>query len=98
MTDIYQSLLGEDGTNNGPLFILDEFDNVLDGPGQPVTGRWLLSADLYVQSGVTLVVWGAEGGGDADVVRLDSNPSHFYNLRGYGGSLSFFHTKVSYEA
>lgn len=95
MTDIYQSLLGEDGTNNGPLFILDDDDNVLDEPGQAVTGRWMLSADLYVQSGVTLVVWGTEWDGDVDVLRLDSNPSYFYNLRGYGGSLSFFHTKVS---
>lgn len=35
-------------------------------------------------------------GGDADELRLLSNPDTFINLRGHGGSLSFLDTKVCF--
>lgn len=80
----------------GPLYVLDSDNNVLNGARQEITGRWILTSDLYIQDGVTLLLWGIGWGGDADVLRLESTPSTFLNLRGYGGHLSFFHIVVSY--
>lgn len=76
----------------GPLYVLDDSDEVIDGVP---TGRWLLDRDLRVVDGVTLSVHGTSIGGDADVLRIKSTGSEYYELRGYGGSLSFKSTKVT---
>ncbi|CAM9458502.1 unnamed protein product, partial [Hapterophycus canaliculatus] len=88
-TDMYIA----QGGDEGPVYVLDENDEVVPG-GEP-TGRWLLDRDLRVVDGVTLYVHGTDIGGDADVLRIKSTSSEFYELRGYGGSLSFKSTKVT---
>lgn len=86
---MYNAQSGDDG----PLYVLDNADNVVDG-GTP-TGFWLLTRDLRVVDGVTLYVHGSAADGDADVLRIKSDGSDsFYELRAYGGSLSFKNTKV----
>lgn len=78
----------------GPVYVLDEDDNVVDG-ATTGTGRWLLTRDLRIIDGVTLFVHGLSIGGDADVLRIESTSSDFYEVRGHGGSLSFHTTKVT---
>ncbi|CAM9449094.1 unnamed protein product [Scytosiphon promiscuus] len=89
LTDMYNA---QGGAGEGPLYVLDEADEVTTG--EP-TGRWLLDRDLRVTNGVTLYVHGLSIGGDADVLRIKSTSSEFYELRGYGGSLSFKSTTVT---
>lgn len=80
----------QDGS--GPLYVLDDSDEVVGGTP---TGRWLLDRNLRIVDGVTLSVHGTSIGGDADVLRIKSTSSEFYEVRGYGGSLSFQSTKVT---
>lgn len=96
LTELYNGRLNEDGTPMGPVYILNSKDEVLDGADDKPTGRWLLAGELYIQDGITLKVWGSSYGGDADVLRIQSTSSKYFNLRGYGGSLSFVYTKVSF--
>lgn len=81
-------------STDGPLYVLDEDDNII--PGGTPTGRWLLTRDLRVTNGGTLLVHGTSIGGDCDVLRIRSDgPSAFHEIRGHGGSLSFRSTKVT---
>lgn len=80
------------GAGEGPVYVLDESDEVTDA--EP-TGRWLIDRDIRVTNGVTLYVHGTSIGGDADVLRIKSTSEEFYELRGYGGSLSFKSTTVT---
>lgn len=95
LSDIYTAGRNLDGTSGGPLYILRAQDKVVNTPHQVITGCCLLTSDLYITDGITLLVWGTSYAGDADVLRLESTWNTFYNLRGYGGRLSFFHTVVS---
>ncbi|CAM9206070.1 unnamed protein product [Sphacelaria rigidula] len=78
---------------------MDDDDNKLEDADETPTGRWLLTDELYIEDGVTLKVWGVDNEvdeeGDADVLRLESNKDYYFNLRGYGGSLSFISTTVT---
>lgn len=76
----------------GPLYVLDESDEIVGGTP---TGYWLLDRNLRVIDGVTLFVHGEDNGGDANVLRIKSTSSEYYEVRGYGGSLSFHSTKVT---
>ena len=100
LTEIYNALLDDDGEPTGPLYIMDEDDNKLDDADETPTGRWLLTDELYIEDGVTLKVWGVDNAvgeeGDADVLRLESNKDHYFNLRAWGGNLSFISTTVSF--
>ena len=79
----------------GPLWVLDDDDNVIDGGLGTPTGRWLLTMNLRVHDGVTLSVHGTSIGGDCDVLRIKSDGSdEFYEVRAHGGNLSFRNTKV----
>ena len=101
LTDMY-SIQKE----SGPLWVLDADDNIIDGGGGTPTGYWLLTMDLRVHDGVTLIMHGTSVGGDCDVLRIRSDEDgdgayvsgyggeHFHELRGHGGSLSFMNTKV----
>ncbi|CAN0447418.1 unnamed protein product, partial [Laminaria digitata] len=90
LTDMYNIQKAD-----GPLWVLDDDDNVIDGGGGTPTGRWLLTMDLRVVDGVTLSVHGTSIGGDADVLRIESDGEDaFHEIRGHGGSLSFVSTKV----
>lgn len=59
------------------------------------TGKWILNVDLCVLDGVIFEVRGSTTGGDADELRLLSEPSKFINLRAHGGSLDIDSTKIS---
>lgn len=97
LTELYNARLDpEDGKPMGPLYIMDSNDDVLDDADDNPTGRWLLAGSLYIQDGITLLVWGKSYGGDADVLRIHSTSTKYFNLRGYGGSLSFVYTMVSF--
>lgn len=79
----------------GPLWVLDEDDNVIDGGGGTPTGRWLLTMELRIVDGVLLSMHGTSIGGDCDVLRIQSDGGEdFHEIRGHGGSLSFRNTKV----
>lgn len=95
LTDIYQARLNRRGVSRGPLYILNALDEVVNAAGQAITGRWLLTSDMFVQDGITLLVWGDAIGGDANVLRIQSTSTSYFNLRGYGGNLSFYYTIVS---
>lgn len=90
LTDMYNIQSG-----SGPLYTLDDDDNIIDGGGGTPTGRWLLTMNLRVLDGVTLYVHGTSIGGDCDVLRIESTDDTYHEVRGYGGSLSFKSTKVS---
>lgn len=79
---------------NGPVKVLDEDDKVIEG-GSP-TGYWLLMSSLTVYDGAVLQCHGVSDGGDCDVLRIQSDGSKdFHEVRGHGGSLSFYGTKVT---
>lgn len=93
LTDMYTAQSVADGeVGEGPLYVLNELDEVVGGTP---TGYWLLDRNVRVVDGVTLFVHGTEINGDADVLRIKSTSEEFYELRGYGGSLSFHTTKVT---
>lgn len=78
--------------DEGPLYVLNDSDEIVGGTP---TGRWLLDRNLRVVGGATLSVHGLSIGGDADVLRIQSTDDDYFELRGYGGSLSFKSTKVT---
>ncbi|CAN0540939.1 unnamed protein product, partial [Scytosiphon promiscuus] len=61
LTDMYNIQKG-----SGPLWVLDDDDKIIDGGGGTPSGRWLLTMDLRVHDGVTLVMHGSSVGGDCD--------------------------------
>lgn len=79
-------------SGNGPLYVTDEDGEVVGGSP---TGYWLLDRNLRVVDGVTLSVHGTAIGGDCDYLRIKSTSSEYYEVRGYGGNLSFMSTKVT---
>ncbi|CAM9124777.1 unnamed protein product [Ascophyllum nodosum] len=96
MTDLYQTRVENDGwTPTGPIYILDENDDIVLAP-TAYTGKWLLTAELYVREGAIFYCRGAEIGGDCDELRIQSTGSDDYHeIRGHGGSLYFENTLVT---
>ncbi|CAN0064999.1 unnamed protein product [Pylaiella littoralis] len=92
LTDMYNTQSG-----SGPLYVLDSSDSVVSGGGGSAspTGRWLLTSGLQVLDDVTLYVHGTSSGGDADVLRIQSTDDDFWEIRAWGGSLSFQDTTVT---
>eukprot|EP00752_Nemacystus_decipiens_P017747 g15914.t1 len=82
------------GGSDGPLVVLDDSDGALPAGTAP-TGRWLLTRNLRVVNGVTLELHGSDAGGDCDVLRIESTDDKYFELRGYGGNLSFRNTIVT---
>lgn len=80
------------GDAEGPLYVLNAENEVVGGSP---TGYWLLDRDLRVTQGVTLEVHGSAAGGDCDVLRIKSTDDDYYEVRGYGGNLSFRNTVVT---
>eukprot|EP00903_Cladosiphon_okamuranus_P006682 g6522.t1 len=103
MTDIYnwRGTVSRGGvlSSKGPIFQLDDEGNVLDqvgAIGEPVTGKWLLTAELYMTNGATLYCKGSSVGGDCDEFRIQSTgPTDWYEVRGHGGSMYFENTIVT---
>lgn len=93
LTDLYESRSDNNGSK-GPLYILDDDDNKVEGIATP-TGRWLLESDLYVEDGSILYMHGTDIGGDCDELRIQSDDDVYYEIRGHGGSLSFKNTLVT---
>ena len=89
LTDLYNAQ-----DESGPLYTLDDDDNIVDGGGGTPTGRWLLTTSLRVIDNVTLYIHGTSIGGDCDVLRIESTDDDYYEIRAHGGSLSFKNTKV----
>ncbi|CAM9604816.1 unnamed protein product [Ectocarpus sp. 12 AP-2014] len=92
LTDMYNTQSG-----SGPLYVLDSSNNIVSGGGGSAspTGYWLLTSSLEILDGVTLYVHGTSAGGDADVLRIQSTDDDFWEIRGWGGSLSFKETTVT---
>ncbi|CAB1096849.1 MEP10 [Ectocarpus sp. CCAP 1310/34] len=92
LTDLYNTQSG-----SGPLYVLDSSNNIVSGGGGSAspTGYWLLTSSLEILDGVTLYVHGTSAGGDADVLRIQSTDDDFWEIRGWGGSLSFKETTVT---
>lgn len=91
LTDMFNAQGPDD---DGPLYVLDENDQIIEG-ATAGTGRWLLTRNLRVVENSALLIHGTSIGGDTDVLRIESTSSDYYELRGYGGSLSFHTTKVT---
>ncbi|CAM9392193.1 unnamed protein product [Discosporangium mesarthrocarpum] len=72
----------KNGVPKGPIYILDESNNIVDTPWAEPTGKWYIESDLYVLDGITLEVVNEE-------LRIESTDTAFHNLRGHGGSLYF---------
>lgn len=96
ITDLYKQRVEKDGwTPKGPIYILDENDEIDYFPLE-ATGKWLITADLYVRTGAVFYCRGSAIGGDCDELRIQSTgPLDFYEIRGHGGSLYFSHTVVT---
>eukprot|EP00752_Nemacystus_decipiens_P013622 g12080.t1 len=96
MTDLY-NFRGEwsDGTPKGPVYVLDD-DNNVDYDPDGFTGKWLLTSELYVTGGATFYCRGTDVGGDCDELRIESMGSDAYHeIRGHGGNLYFENTVVT---
>ncbi|CAM9851371.1 unnamed protein product [Ascophyllum nodosum] len=96
MTDLYKFRAENDGwTPKGPLYILDDNDDIMYSPTS-VTGKWLLTSDLFVLTGSIFYCRGTNIGGDCDELRIQSTGStDFHEVRGHGGSLYFENTLVT---
>eukprot|EP00903_Cladosiphon_okamuranus_P019666 g18077.t2 len=103
MTDIYnwRGTVSSGGvlSSKGPIFQLDDDGAVLESVGaigEPVTNKWLLTAELYVTDGAIFYCKGSKVGGDCDELRIQSiDHTDFYEVRGHGGSLYFEETIVT---
>ena len=93
---LYKLRCERDGwTPKGPIYILDE-NNDIDLNPLAITGKWLVTADVYVRTGAVFYCRGSEIGGDCDELRIQSTgPKDFHEIRGHGGSLYFSHTLVT---
>ncbi|CAM9999901.1 unnamed protein product, partial [Ascophyllum nodosum] len=61
-----------------------------------VTGKWLLTSELFVLRGSIFYCRGTSIGGDCDELRIQSTgPTDFHEVRGHGGSLYFENTLVT---
>ncbi len=76
---------------------LTDIDRLLpDAPLEAVRPNvWLLGANLQLMEGATLVVDGTTRGGDADELRLLSEPTRFVELRAEWGTLLLRGTRVT---
>eukprot|EP00752_Nemacystus_decipiens_P009061 g8090.t1 len=103
MTDIYNWRGTESSggilSSKGPIYQLDDSGDIVDPVGEigdPVTGKWLLTAELYMTNGAIFYCKGASAGGDCDELRIQSTGSDdWYEVRGHGGSLYFEDTVVT---
>eukprot|EP00752_Nemacystus_decipiens_P017643 g15814.t1 len=103
MTDIYNwrgtQSSGGVLSSKGPIYQLDDNGDVVDpvgAIGEPVTGKWLLAAELYMTNGSIFYCTGSSAGGDCDELRIQSTgPEDWYEVRGHGGSLYFEDTLVT---
>lgn len=103
MTDIYnwRGTVSSGGvlSSKGPIFQLDDDGAVMEtvgAIGEPVSNKWLLTAELYVTSGAIFYCKGTDVGGDCDALRIQSTgPTDWYEVRGHGGSLYFENTIVT---
>ncbi|CAM9805394.1 unnamed protein product, partial [Discosporangium mesarthrocarpum] len=98
LTALYQELLDEDGFPMARAAWCDAtgggaINSSAARPEDEAAGVWLLAGDLHVLNGITLQLWGGEGG-DCQELRIRSTDSEFYNLRGHGGNLDIRDTKV----
>ena len=96
MTDLYKSRVEKDGwIPKGPIYILDDNDDIMYSPTN-VTGKWLLTSELFVLRGSVFYCRGTSIGGDCDELRIQSTGStDFHEVRGHGGSLYFEKTLVT---
>ncbi|CAM9392267.1 unnamed protein product [Discosporangium mesarthrocarpum] len=80
---IYQTRMDvKTGVPKGPIYILDEKDEIDMTPFAPYTGKWYVEADIFVLDDITLEIVDEE-------LRIESTETRFHNLRGHGGSLYF---------
>eukprot|EP00752_Nemacystus_decipiens_P005724 g5181.t1 len=96
LSALYEWLLTKPAdTPEDLLYPVNPETNVTDTSGGPATGVWLLRSSVDVENGVLMEVMGTEtAGGDADRVLISSNPL-LLRLRGTGGHLYFYDTKVT---
>ena len=89
MTDIYnwRGTVSSGGvlSSKGPIYQLDDDGNVLETVGEvgePVTGKWLLAAELYMTNGAVFYCKGTtHDDGDCDELRIQSNgPDDWYEV------------------
>ncbi|CAM9671794.1 unnamed protein product [Choristocarpus tenellus] len=81
LTDIYNA-----DVKDIPLYVLDDNMEIVED-GTP-TGKWLLSTELYVEDGSTLVIHNEEL-----YIRSDSETPAL-NLRAHGGNLDIYRSKI----
>ncbi|CAN0183708.1 unnamed protein product, partial [Ectocarpus sp. 13 AM-2016] len=68
------------GNSKGPVFVLDSDDRV-DETATTTTGKWLLTADLFVTGGATLYCRGKGVGGNCAELRIRSTSgSDFFEV------------------
>lgn len=86
--------VGGDGTATSLTQIRDAL-----GPDAPLVetapGEWLLTANLQMDAGVTLNLKGTAAGGDANWLKLSSNPTGFVALNIFDARLDAASTKVT---
>ncbi|CAM9685419.1 unnamed protein product [Ectocarpus fasciculatus] len=83
------------GNSKGPVFVLDSNDRV-DETATTTTGKWLLTADLFVTGGATFYCRGKGVGGNCAELRIRSTSgTDFFEIRGHGGNLYFEDTIVT---
>eukprot|EP00903_Cladosiphon_okamuranus_P011526 g10853.t1 len=92
LSDIYAAQPSDEEA----VFVTDESSEALP-IGTTPTGFWLVARDIHIIEGSTLYVHGKKSpGGDADILRIQSNSKKdFYEIRGHGGNLFFENTKVT---
>ena len=89
MTDIYnwRGTVSSGGVDSskGPVYQLDDTGSVVENPGaigSPVSGKWLLTAELYVTGGAVFYCKGTSVGGDCDELRIQSTGAEdWYEVR-----------------
>lgn len=89
MTDIYNwrgtQSSGGVLSSKGPIYQLDDSGDIVNPVGEigePVTGKWLLQAELYVTNEAVFYCKGSSAGGDCDELRIQSTGSDdYYEVR-----------------
>eukprot|EP00903_Cladosiphon_okamuranus_P010100 g9565.t1 len=96
MTDLYDfQEKGSNGRSKGPVYVLDDDDEV-DLYPDSFTGKWLLTSELHITGGGTFYCRGTSIGGDCNELRIESTGSEAYHeIRGHGGNLYFENTVVT---
>ena len=93
MTDIYnwRGTVSTGGvvSSRGPIYQLDDDGDIVDpvgAIGEAVTGKWLLTAELYMTNGAIFYCKGSSAGGDCDELRIQSTGSDdYYEVRAGDG-------------